>query len=915
MSNLSQIKADSNWGDASNTINTNFQNMDVELEKLKNSTTKFKGYFTSESNLKNKFPSPKRGDIAFVGEPYPGNVYDVLTDGSWHNTTKAPETGNVDLQDYVTLDDFEASLQEQDDKFTESNKKFNELNISALYPTNGEDGTNKYTLSGAIAQVPGEYRSIVGLKITFINSETSKPEEWTYNGGTFTTINNWVQGSSSGDYKPLEWKTDVATTRKSVPYSNRKKGMIISYTHPTLGLISELYTSTNVSDTEIVKDANWIDVATDNYITEYNLSILFPKSGLNGGNTYDFNTAINVVPTDKRKQGFRFCFINANGELETWEFSKNSWSTAGNNFTEVGSRVLTNKKSEGVYVSKIYSSKANSSLVSFLTGVMDMFISSSSIPSEKQLSLFQTNSTDLTYSIIFSIHDKNANANRENIITFNINKNEGIKLLKQYNTNYNLVIQLLVDTDNLPNVAKSNMWSSEYSLNDSCFEDFGGKSLTSIYPFKYNNNLAYVYVTDSIKELYIAKDYDEEIRLSSFIINKGAKTININLYKGSSKLAEITKTDYFEGVQILQFSNNFGYIVVDFNKIPSTFTSPGVLNQSILDDKCFNVIYSPIIKDYLDKIKSSKIYNQNLVYDPTFLNIDNFYKNYFDSLWNPETEKTTVISLNYIPEISANAVMSKRTKSGNYNSVSINISYLKPIIAASQGKYLLFGGLVRQKKATTGSKTKDSIDLRVSGIATGGWQVVLDKDSEEWQFAYAQCLINKCEDLMTIAAVQNVFDVTDYSIENTFGVEVSKFFVAIYDNPTQIPEDINEYTFITGYTDTNKPISAYSIRTKLLNILEYNNRFQFDEVYITQLFNRFMGIVPNWNLPHTTDMGFLSTDIDNMTDGNDDFSKLKAKAPNFYFNSKRRGCMVLFDEDGNPFIIDNKGDKRLLSIT
>lgn len=121
MSNLSQIKADSNWGDASNTINTNFQNMDVELEKLKNSTTKFKGYFTSESNLKNKFPSPKRGDIAFVGQPYPGNVYDVLTDGSWHNTTKAPETGSVDLQDYVTKDDFEASQKEQDDKLTELN--------------------------------------------------------------------------------------------------------------------------------------------------------------------------------------------------------------------------------------------------------------------------------------------------------------------------------------------------------------------------------------------------------------------------------------------------------------------------------------------------------------------------------------------------------------------------------------------------------------------------------------------------------------------------------------------------------------------------------------------------------------------------------------------------------------------------
>ena len=127
MSNLSQIKADSNWGDASNTINTNFQNMDVELEKLKNSTTRFKGYFTNETNLKNKFPSPKRGDIAFVGEPYPGNVYDVLTDGSWHNTTKAPETGSVDLQDYVTKDDFEASQKEQDDKLTELESKTEEI--------------------------------------------------------------------------------------------------------------------------------------------------------------------------------------------------------------------------------------------------------------------------------------------------------------------------------------------------------------------------------------------------------------------------------------------------------------------------------------------------------------------------------------------------------------------------------------------------------------------------------------------------------------------------------------------------------------------------------------------------------------------------------------------------------------------
>lgn len=101
MSNISQVKKESNWGDASTTINSNFQNLNTDLEKVKSSTTKFKGYFTSESSLKDKYPSPQSGDTAWVGEPYPGKVYDVQS-GQWHNTNTAPDTGSVDLQDYAT---------------------------------------------------------------------------------------------------------------------------------------------------------------------------------------------------------------------------------------------------------------------------------------------------------------------------------------------------------------------------------------------------------------------------------------------------------------------------------------------------------------------------------------------------------------------------------------------------------------------------------------------------------------------------------------------------------------------------------------------------------------------------------------------------------------------------------------------
>lgn len=196
MSNLSQIKADSNWGDASNTINTNFQNMDVEVEKLKNSTTRFKGYFTNETNLKNKFPSPKRGDIAFVGEPYPGNVYDVLTDGSWHNTTKAPETGSVDLQDYVTKIDFEASQKEQDDKLTELENKT--TIIGDYTPTEEKDGLQSSSLAFVYFN-------------TFIKSGTEIVIKITANHDIYSQSAYicYKQGSTGDGYDTLFEKTDT----------------------------------------------------------------------------------------------------------------------------------------------------------------------------------------------------------------------------------------------------------------------------------------------------------------------------------------------------------------------------------------------------------------------------------------------------------------------------------------------------------------------------------------------------------------------------------------------------------------------------------------------------------------------------------------------------------------------------------
>lgn len=72
-----------------------------------------------------------------------------------------------------------------------------EYNVSIQHPTSGIGGSNKYSLKGAIAQVPQELRNI-GLKVSFINLE-GKVETWEFQGGTFTSIDNWIRQALNVD--------------------------------------------------------------------------------------------------------------------------------------------------------------------------------------------------------------------------------------------------------------------------------------------------------------------------------------------------------------------------------------------------------------------------------------------------------------------------------------------------------------------------------------------------------------------------------------------------------------------------------------------------------------------------------------------------------------------------------------------
>lgn len=202
---LNTIKTAGQWDGVAADLNNNFASITAELEKLKASNVKFKGYYTSELTLKSAYPSPSVGDNAWVGDTYPGTVYECKTSGAWSNTTKAPDIPSVQLADY-------AKKELVDSRTTE-------YNVSVQHPTSGTGGTDRYTLETAISQVPPELRNI-GLKVSFVNSE-GKVETWEFQGGTFTNVASWVQG---GAQKLSELaKTNDATRQKIGVYGSKMR--------------------------------------------------------------------------------------------------------------------------------------------------------------------------------------------------------------------------------------------------------------------------------------------------------------------------------------------------------------------------------------------------------------------------------------------------------------------------------------------------------------------------------------------------------------------------------------------------------------------------------------------------------------------------------------------------------------------
>jgi hypothetical protein len=144
-----------------------------DSERIDNVSKSHKGYFQTLEQLKAKYPTPKEGETAWVGEPYPGNVYDVV-DGAWHDTgvpanegggsgtsnyndlENKPSIGNVSLEGNKTLDELGIASKQEVEKKQDAISQVNVTVDDAVGTPSGSATVSGSTLNIDLKNLKGK---------------------------------------------------------------------------------------------------------------------------------------------------------------------------------------------------------------------------------------------------------------------------------------------------------------------------------------------------------------------------------------------------------------------------------------------------------------------------------------------------------------------------------------------------------------------------------------------------------------------------------------------------------------------------------------------------------------------------------------------------------------------------------------
>lgn len=116
---LRQIKTQTTWEVATDSINHNNGKINEAVTRLENATYKNKGYYRTLEDLQSAIPMPGVGSLAYVGSTYPFAVY-LWNGTSWENSGMTGGDPSVNLDNVYMKDDIVWLPQEDFDAMNES---------------------------------------------------------------------------------------------------------------------------------------------------------------------------------------------------------------------------------------------------------------------------------------------------------------------------------------------------------------------------------------------------------------------------------------------------------------------------------------------------------------------------------------------------------------------------------------------------------------------------------------------------------------------------------------------------------------------------------------------------------------------------------------------------------------------------
>ena len=115
---LNTIPNAGTWDKTSDRLNQNFTKIGTEIEKIKNSTSKNKGYYDTSDDLKENVKTGTIGDKAYVGLSYPYQIW--KWDGTtWYDTEQTGGEEYVDLGNYYSKEEINSLNDETDAQIEE----------------------------------------------------------------------------------------------------------------------------------------------------------------------------------------------------------------------------------------------------------------------------------------------------------------------------------------------------------------------------------------------------------------------------------------------------------------------------------------------------------------------------------------------------------------------------------------------------------------------------------------------------------------------------------------------------------------------------------------------------------------------------------------------------------------------------